>query len=61
VERNYRIPIETPSAFLMINADVLRISNELEKSQFAQVLQSLTTDHTSTSEFKSKSIPLMNL
>ncbi|XDV48827.1 hypothetical protein PO909_018187 [Leuciscus waleckii] len=31
VERNYRIPIETPSAFLMINADVLSISSELEK------------------------------
>lgn len=31
VERNYRIPTETPSAFLMINADVLSISSELEK------------------------------
>ncbi|XP_051759846.1 uncharacterized protein si:dkey-191c17.2 [Ctenopharyngodon idella] len=31
VERNYRIPTETPSAFLMMNADVLSISSELEK------------------------------
>ncbi|NP_001116797.1 uncharacterized protein isoform X1 [Danio rerio] len=31
VERNYRIPTETPSAFLMMNAEVLSISSELEK------------------------------
>ncbi|XP_042618971.1 uncharacterized protein LOC109052590 [Cyprinus carpio] len=31
VERNYRIPTETPPAFLMMNADVLSISSELEK------------------------------
>lgn len=31
VERNYRIPTETPSAFLMMNAHVLSISSELEK------------------------------
>ncbi len=31
VERNYRIPTETASAFLMMNADVLSISIELEK------------------------------
>ncbi|RXN18370.1 hypothetical protein ROHU_026216 [Labeo rohita] len=31
MEKNYRIPTETPSAFLMMNADVLSISSELEK------------------------------
>ncbi|XP_058641395.1 uncharacterized protein si:dkey-191c17.2 [Onychostoma macrolepis] len=31
VERNYRIPTKTDSAFLMMNADVLSISSELEK------------------------------
>ncbi|XP_059379258.1 uncharacterized protein LOC132114890 [Carassius carassius] len=31
VERNYKIPAETATAFLMMNADVLSISSELEK------------------------------
>ncbi|KAL0186758.1 hypothetical protein M9458_018428, partial [Cirrhinus mrigala] len=31
VEKNYRIPTESSSAFLMMNADVLSISSELEK------------------------------
>ncbi|XP_051510071.1 uncharacterized protein si:dkey-191c17.2 [Myxocyprinus asiaticus] len=33
VERNYRIPTVIPSAFLMMDADVLNISSELERME----------------------------
>ncbi|XP_067270770.1 uncharacterized protein si:dkey-191c17.2 [Pseudorasbora parva] len=51
VERNYSIPTETPSAFLIMNANVLSISSELEKMD--QLCKELG--------LKTKERPLQNL
>ncbi|XP_056320279.1 uncharacterized protein si:dkey-191c17.2 [Danio aesculapii] len=52
VERNYRIPTETPSAFLMMNADGLSISSELEKMDRLRKNLGLNTKANSDERFQ---------